>query len=107
MQEIMMEVLAGFQSVNGGKAPKRVIFFRDGVASGQFEKVREVEIKALKAALLARKIDAPLTFMVVQKRHHLRIFPTDNNMDKSGNCMPGTVIDTTITHPTECMCALT
>ncbi|KAF6155049.1 hypothetical protein GIB67_035796 [Kingdonia uniflora] len=43
-----------------------------------------------------------LTFIVVQKRHHTRLFTTDRNSDgKSGNIMPGTVVDTMICHPTE------
>ncbi|KAL8498222.1 hypothetical protein ACS0TY_021525 [Phlomoides rotata] len=41
-------------------------------------------------------------FVVVQKRHHTRLFPEDcRNADKSGNILPGTVVDTEICHPTE------
>ncbi|RDX94874.1 Protein argonaute 5, partial [Mucuna pruriens] len=47
----------------------------------------------------------PVTFVVVQKRHHTRFFPRDHGSrdqtDKSGNIMPGTVVDTTICHPRE------
>ncbi|TYH53559.1 hypothetical protein ES332_D09G107700v1 [Gossypium tomentosum] len=43
-----------------------------------------------------------VTFVVVQKRHHTRLFPTDRNKtDRSGNILPGTVVDTSICHPTE------
>jgi len=35
----------------------------------------------------------PVTFVVVQKRHHTRLFPMDHggrdSTDKSGNIMPG------------------
>ena len=32
----------------------------------------------------------PITFVVVQKRHHTRFFPTDPRYsDRSGNCVPG------------------
>ena len=32
----------------------------------------------------------PITFVVVQKRHHTRLFPTKpNEGDRSGNIMPG------------------
>lgn len=102
MESVMMEALKNFSAVNNGKKPSRVLFFRDGVASGQFDKVRDVEVSAIKKALFSSKLNIPLTFMVVQKRHHIRLFPTDNNMDRSGNCMPGTVVDTDITHPSEC-----
>jgi hypothetical protein len=32
---------------------------------------------------------APITFIVVQKRHHTRLFPSDSNKDKGGNVLPG------------------
>lgn len=31
----------------------------------------------------------PVTFVVVQKRHHTRFFPVDRQTDRSGNIMPG------------------
>jgi hypothetical protein len=43
-----------------------------------------------------------LTFIIVKKRHHARLFPmSPNEADKSGNCVAGTVVDSVITHPTE------
>ncbi|KAI7984826.1 Protein argonaute MEL1, partial [Camellia lanceoleosa] len=46
-----------------------------------------------------------VTFVVVQKRHHTRLFPADHNdrrsTDRSGNILPGTVVDTHICHPNE------
>jgi hypothetical protein len=47
----------------------------------------------------------PVTFVVVQKRHHTRLFPEVHGRrdmtDKSGNILPGTVKDRQICHPTE------
>lgn len=47
----------------------------------------------------------PVTFVVVQKRHHTRFFPMKHGdratTDRSGNILPGTVVDTKICHPTE------
>ncbi|KAM0842094.1 hypothetical protein ACQ4PT_058583 [Festuca glaucescens] len=47
----------------------------------------------------------PVTFVVVQKRHHTRLFPEVHGKremtDKSGNILPGTVVDLMICHPTE------
>ena len=44
-----------------------------------------------------------VTFLVVQKRHHTRFFPTrDEDADgRNRNVPPGTVVDREITHPTE------
>jgi len=56
------------------------------------------------AACQALHIDynPPITFVIVQKRHHARFFPIDRrDTDRSGNCLPGTVIETEITHPFE------
>lgn len=84
--------------------PARILFYRDGVSEGQFDAVRIHEIAAIKNACfsLSETYDPPLTFVVVQKRHHTRLFPTDNrNADRSGNIKPGTVVDTKICHPSE------
>ncbi|KAJ3020417.1 hypothetical protein HKX48_000825 [Thoreauomyces humboldtii] len=102
MERIMSDALDAFRA--GSKIyPERIIFFRDGVSSGQFREVRETEIAAIKRALAKRKLEGvKLTFMIVQKRHHIRLFPNDpNNQDRSGNCLPGTTVDTSILHPSE------
>ncbi|KAF5390572.1 hypothetical protein D9757_002737 [Collybiopsis confluens] len=83
-------------------APKRIIFYRDGVSEGQFKQVLDQELTALKKACASLNINAKITFIVVGKRHHIRFFPTNkNDEDKSGNCPAGTVVDRDITHPTE------
>jgi eukaryotic translation initiation factor 2C len=44
-----------------------------------------------------------ITFIVVQKRHHTRLFCSDKKEQsgKSGNIPAGTTVDIGITHPTE------
>ena len=39
--------------------------------------------------LLDEKYTPPLTFIIVQKRHSTRMFPTDGNIDTSKNVLPG------------------
>eukprot|EP00803_Ostreobium_quekettii_P000299 evm.model.scf_1586.1 EVM.evm.TU.scf_1586.1 scf_1586:3668-4183(-) len=41
----------------------------------------------------------PITFIIVQKRHHTRLLPAGGSTDRSGNVLPGTVVDTAITSP--------
>ncbi|KAF4396364.1 protein argonaute 7-like [Cannabis sativa] len=92
-----------------GKLPKRIIFFRDGVSETQFYKVLQEELQAIKAACSSRYPDSkpPITFAVVQKRHHTRLFPFKldpsivQNQFFDENIAPGTVVDTVITHPRE------
>jgi eukaryotic translation initiation factor 2C len=42
-----------------------------------------------------------ITFVIVQKRHHCRLFPTKpEDADRDGNLKPGTVVDSVICDPT-------
>ncbi|KAL8057742.1 hypothetical protein ABFX02_04G203700 [Erythranthe guttata] len=87
--------------------PSRLIFYRDGVSEGQFNQVLLYEIDAIRKACASLQADYQprITFVVVQKRHHTRLFPADHKSrsttDKSGNILPGTVVDTKICHPNE------
>jgi eukaryotic translation initiation factor 2C len=61
--------------------PTKIIFYRDGVDEGQFQHVLNKELTALKNA--CNRIQAgyapAITFIVVQKRHHIRFFPLNAN----------------------------
>lgn len=85
--------------------PKKIFYFRDGVSEGQFLQLLEYELIAIRRACLRLNINykPSVTFLVVQKRHHTRMFPKCSiDMDgKFGNVPSGTIIDTQITHPTE------
>ncbi|KAJ7172992.1 argonaute-like protein [Mycena crocata] len=84
------------------KAPKRLIFYRDGVSEGQFQQVLDQELPLIKAACQELGINPRITLVIVGKRHHVRLFPkNDGDADRSGNCPAGTVVDQTIGHPTE------
>ncbi|KAG9439845.1 hypothetical protein H6P81_020010 [Aristolochia fimbriata] len=105
LSEMVRELLEDFyQGVN--KLPARIIFFRDGVSETQFYKVLHEELQAIRAACSRFPNYKPaISFSVVQKRHHTRLFQTEN--EKSGhrgseeNILPGTVVDSVITHPKE------
>jgi eukaryotic translation initiation factor 2C len=44
----------------------------------------------------------PITYVTVSRAHSTRLFPADrDNQDKSGNCLPGTVVDSGICHPSQ------
>ena len=84
--------------------PERIIYLRDGVAEGQFAEVIRVELPAIRAAAkaIAPKKAVKITVIIVQKRHHTRLFPaTPQDGDRYGNVPPGTVVDTGIVHPIE------
>ncbi|KAF0701531.1 hypothetical protein As57867_007987, partial [Aphanomyces stellatus] len=71
---------------------------------GQYQMVLNYEVTALHRA--CAKLEpgyAPkITFVIVGKRHHTRLFATTaQNADRSGNVKAGTVVDTGVCHPTE------
>ncbi|EOA29189.1 hypothetical protein CARUB_v10025461mg [Capsella rubella] len=90
-----------------GQIPSRIIFYRDGVSEGQFNQVLFHEMNAIRKACNSLQKDylPRVTFVIVQKRHHTRLFPAEHGnrdmTDKSGNILPGTVVDTQICHPNE------
>merc|ERR1719430_2167183 len=103
MKNITVALLKKFYERNNGRKPERLIMFRDGVSEGQFLTVLAKELMAIREACkeLEADYEPPVTYLVVQKRHHTRFFPADNNKYRNGNALAGTVIDQGINHPTE------
>jgi eukaryotic translation initiation factor 2C len=103
LSDMIMELLKAFYR-NTGHKPARILFYRDGVSEGEFKQVLDMEVKAVKQACkqLEAHYNPTLTYVTVQKRHHTRLFPNRRDQsDRSGNCVPGTVVDSDITHPYE------
>ncbi|KAI4369656.1 hypothetical protein MLD38_018077 [Melastoma candidum] len=104
------DLLLSFRKATGQK-PLRIIFYRDGVSEGQFLSVLLYELDAIRKVILRfyffskPNYQPRVTFIVVQKRHHTRLFANNHrdksSTDKSGNIMPGTVVDSKICHPSE------
>jgi len=104
MRTIVVNLLKKFYSTTKQK-PRKLIMFRDGVSEGQFQTVMAMELTAIREACKSMgdgTYRPEITYIVVQKRHHTRFFPADNNKyPKNGNALAGTVIDKGINHPTE------
>ncbi|CAH8441043.1 unnamed protein product [Schistosoma turkestanicum] len=100
MRLIVKELLLLYLGNTNGRFPTRMIFYRDGVSEGQFENVLVEELAAIQRACSdVRSGEEPaITYIVVQKRHHIRFKPSD---PRARNVEPGTVVDTEITHPRE------
>ncbi|KAJ3047878.1 hypothetical protein HK097_011086 [Rhizophlyctis rosea] len=99
------ELLQKYKARNGF-LPERILFYRDGVSSGQFERVRlEETLGIFQGASKSDEFDADgrpvfeyepkLTFVTVQKRHSARFVPVDprDGDRKTGNVKAGTVVD--------------
>lgn len=102
---MMKDLLREFYKACGKKKPERIIVYRDGVSEGQFDAVQQQELPQLAAACLELEdgYRPPITFVVVQKRHHTRLYTDEPSvMDaRSGNVAPGVLVDSDICHPTE------
>jgi len=103
MKNVTKSLLLKFFASNKGRKPEKIIMFRDGVSEGQFLTVLAKELIDIRSACneLEDGYQPQITYIVVQKRHHTRFFPTDSNKYKNGNALAGTVVDQGINHPTE------
>jgi len=105
LSAMVKEHLVMFYKSTGGYKPHRIIMYRDGVSEGQFPHVLQHELTAIREACIKLEPDYKpgITFIVVQKRHHTRLFCADKKEQsgKSGNIPAGTTVDVGITHPTE------
>ncbi|XP_066920100.1 protein argonaute-2-like [Clytia hemisphaerica] len=104
MKNVAKDLLKQFR-INTKLKPCKIVMYRDGVSEGQFQQVLQHEMRAIQQACseLEKGYQPAITFIVVQKRHHARFFPIpgSRDVDRSGNCLPGTTIDSGVCHPTE------
>ncbi|GMT00939.1 hypothetical protein PENTCL1PPCAC_23113 [Pristionchus entomophagus] len=88
---------------NTHQKPSRIIVYRDGVSEGQFAEVLREEMQSIRSACLTLSPDyrPPITYIVVQKRHHARLFAKNprDTVGKAKNIPPGTTVDTGIVSP--------
>jgi len=89
------------QNVGQGQFPKRIIYFRDGVSEGQYQHVLQQEVHDMKALLKTANPNLNIPFIVIvgSKRHHVRFFPQQG--DRNGNPLPGSLVESGVTHPFE------
>ncbi|KAJ2687189.1 hypothetical protein IWW39_003110 [Coemansia spiralis] len=100
LQEVVVRHLKMFHRGTNIK-PRRIVFYRDGVSESQFNQVRARELIEIQRACasLEQGYKPEITFLAVLKRHNARFYPMGRDADRSGNCVPGTVIDRSVTMP--------
>ncbi|KAJ1917762.1 hypothetical protein H4219_003016 [Mycoemilia scoparia] len=104
IDDLVVKALQSFYSANK-KTPERLVIFNDGVSDTQFELITKAEIDAIRRACIRISEDyrPPITFIVCQKGHKVRFFPEASSgnegliADRTGNCLPGTLVDSGIT----------
>lgn len=119
LKTMVEELLMEFKDNNNGELPEYIVFYRDGVDDGQFDRVQDEEVTALKAAFQSKdrfsncigrsllsnflaiypeNSNSPLlTFIVVKKRHHTRLFRL-SPPSAIDNVESGVVVDSSIVH---------
>ncbi|KAL6425221.1 hypothetical protein ACFW04_009460 [Cataglyphis niger] len=101
LEEIIISQLQIYRQKTS-RLPNKIIYYRDGVSEGQLAQVMHFEINSIKRACTRNKAgNIQITCLVVQKRHHVRLFPTRDadSDDRNKNVKAGTIVDTEITHP--------
>jgi eukaryotic translation initiation factor 2C len=90
MRAIMKSLIHQYEQLRG-YPPSAIVVYRDGIANSEVDSVFEKELTAIRQACadLSSVYRPYLTYIVVNKRHHTRFFPTDS--DK--NVAAGTVVD--------------
>lgn len=91
------------------RLPDKIVYYRDGVSSGHYDKIKQVELAAIDRAYAKARTtlklnpqDVRLTAVIVTKRHHTRFYvlPGQPGDDwGNGNTLPGTSVDKLVTSP--------
>jgi len=93
----MTNLLNAYKARNQGKMPATIIVYRDGVSDGQFQQVLDLELPALKGALMLQGYTegaVKIVIIVCQKRHHARLVYKEGGTTYVNPC-PGLVVDAT------------
>ncbi|CAF3351794.1 unnamed protein product [Rotaria sp. Silwood1] len=102
LDKMIVELLHLFARSCGNRLPNKIVFYRDGVDDGQYQKVLDNEVAKIKQAfrtIYINRTQPKLTFIIVKKRHNTRFFVYDGQSTK--NVEAGTVVDQQITHPSQ------
>lgn len=96
LRPCVLAALRKFKEINA-VFPSHIIVYRDGVGEGQVQEVLDNELRGFQAALNELNLKSQICWVVVLKRISTRLFPRSGNGIQ--NPVPGTIVDTDITHP--------
>ncbi len=100
--QMLEKLLIHYQKKNEGRYPNNVIVFRDGVGDGHVKILRDSELVSMEAMLNRLAPNVKIAFIIVQKRHIVRLGLTTQNTNArkpTYNVDSGTVVDTHIVEP--------
>ncbi|CAF1211608.1 unnamed protein product [Adineta ricciae] len=90
LKQIMKSLISQYAK-HRGFPPSAIVFYRDGISESEFDSVFDKELTSIREACveLSPAYRPYLTYIVVSKRHHTKLFPSKS--DK--NVPAGTVVD--------------
>jgi eukaryotic translation initiation factor 2C len=90
MRDIMKSLIRQYEQ-HRGYPPTAIVIYRDGISESEIDTVFEKELMATRQACadLSPVYRPYLTYIIVNKRHHTRLFPTGSEK----NVLVGTVVD--------------
>lgn len=91
MKAIMKSLISQYNDIEH-HPPNAIVIYRDGISTSEFSSIFEKELTATREACveLAATYQPYLTYIVVNKGHHTKFFPTTSN----ANVEAGTLADT-------------
>lgn len=98
LEDAMVHLLKLFQAKNNGKMPEIIVLYRDGVSDGQFDKVVQIEIPAIKGAYACMGFDpnsVKISAVICQKRHNTKLAFEEAGTGEFINTCPGLLVDST------------
>lgn len=97
MEEHMVKIFQKFEKLNGC-LPERIIYFRNSLPEGRRDELARAETNAIRGAAQAVNKNAHprITFLALERKTHVRLFPAKGDQDNKGNAKPGLFIDSGI-----------
>ena len=101
LDKFIVNALKAFYKATGGKKPHAIIYYRDGLSEGQYDKAVKYEMTMLRDGIrsVEENMEIGITMLSVQRRHNVKFF-CQNSKDTVGRCnnVPaGTVVDHDVT----------
>ena len=103
LDTFIYKALKNFYEATEGKKPHAIIYFRDGLSEGQYDKVVKFEMTMLRQGIrrIQEDYEPNITMLSVQRRHNVKFF-CEHQQDcigRANNVPSGTVIDHDVTSP--------
>ena len=104
LDKFIQEALEHFMLATKGMKPHAILYYRDGLSEGQYDKAVKYEMTMLRRGIQAEtfqragKYEPGITMLSVQRRHNVKFFcDPDRAVGKAMNVPAGTVIDHDVT----------